>query len=172
MSSTYRHILTLGDYSLQRELCHRVKTSSLPSLREAAGKLAAGLDFPADGVLIPVPSHLGTATDTLLLCNELSRLTGLPVCDALTCSGHDSLYLLKKAGSPLPDITSMDFRLKAELPTGLRPLLVDNVISTGTTMKGALSAVPGGIPCSIAIDYARLILQMPRCVLPDYCPIY
>ena len=151
-------MLTLGDYSLQRELCHRVKTSSLPSLREAASKLAEGLDFPADGLLIPVPSHLGFATDTLLLCNELSRLTGLLVCDVLSCSGHESLYLLKKAGSPLPDCQSLDFRLKSELPSGLRPLLVDNVISTGTTMKAALSAVPDGIPCSIAIDYARLIL--------------
>lgn len=151
-------MLTLGDYSLQRELCHRVKTSSLPSLREAASKLAEGLDFPADGLLIPIPSHLGFATDTLLLCNELSRLTGLPVCDVLSCSGHESLYLLKKAGFPLPDCQSLDFRLKAQLPAGLRPLLVDNVISTGTTMKAALSAVPDGIPCSIAIDYARLIL--------------
>ena len=158
MSSIYRHILTLGDYSLQRELCHRVKTSSLPSLREAASKLAEGICFPAEGLLIPVPSHLGIATDTLLLCNELSSLTGLPVCDALISNGHDSLYLLKKAGSPLPDIPSMDFRLKAELPAGLRPLLVDNVISTGTTMKAALSVVPDGIPCSIAVDYARLML--------------
>ena len=158
MSSTYRHILTLGDYSLQRELCHRVKTSSLPSLREAASKLAEGICFPADGLLIPVPSHLGIATDTLLLCNELSSLTGLPVCDALISNGHDSLYLLKKAGSPLPPYLSLNFRLKSGLPSGLKPILVDNVISTGTTMKAALSAVPGGIPCSIAIDYARLIL--------------
>ena len=52
----------------------------------------------------------------------------------------------------------MDFRLKSGLPSGLKPILVDNVISTGTTMKAALSAVPDGIPCSIAIDYARLIL--------------
>ena len=52
----------------------------------------------------------------------------------------------------------MDFRLKSGLPSGLKTILVDNVISTGTTMKAALSAVPGGIPCSIAIDYARLIL--------------
>ena len=135
-----------------------MKTSSLPSLREAASKLAEGICFPADGLLIPVPSHLGIATDTLLLCNELSSLTGLPVCDALISNGHDSLYLLKKAGSPLPDIPSMDFRLKAELPAGLRPFLVDNVISTGTTMKAALSDVPDGIPCSIAVDYARLML--------------
>lgn len=98
------------------------------------------------------------ATDTLLLCNELSSLTGLPVCDALISYGHDSLYLLKKAGSPLSCFPSMDFRLKSGLPSGLKPILVDNVISTGTTMKAALSAVPDGIPCSIAIDYARLIL--------------
>lgn len=98
------------------------------------------------------------ATDTLLLCNELSSLTGLPVCDALISNGHDSLYLLKKAVSPLSCFPSMDFRLKSRLPSGLKPILVDNVISTGTTMKAALSAVPDGIPCSIAIDYARLIL--------------
>jgi len=158
MCSTSRHILTLGDYSLQRELCHRVKTGDHLPIREAAQAMAAGLELPSDGVLIPIPSHIGHATDTLLLCNELSSLCGLPVLDVLRGAQRDSLYLLKTAGTPLPDASFLAMYLTQELPDGIRPLLVDNVIGTGLTMKAALALVPDGIPCTLAVDYSRCTL--------------
>ena len=150
-------ILTLGDYSIHRELCRRVKTGDPGPVREAALALAT-LDLPSDGVLIPVPSHLGHATDTLLLCCELSSLCGLPVLDALRGERRESLYLLKSAGLPLPPAESLGLRLTQPLPEGLRPILVDNVVGTGLTMKAALAAVPGGIPCTLAVDYSRCTL--------------
>lgn len=145
------NILTLGEYEFHRELCHQVKTS-IQATKEAAKRMSQGIRFPSDGILIPVPSHTGHATYTTLLCKEISALTGLPFRDALSCNEHDSLYQLKKSNSPLPHPKSLNFHLKAEIPQKLTPILVDNVIASGTTMTAALLAIPNGIPCSIAVD--------------------
>ena len=85
----------MGDYSAYRDICHKVKTSYRPFLREAAGMMADLLTLPSDGVLIPMPSHLGYATDTLDLCKELSSLTGLPVMDILHGDMRESIHNLK-----------------------------------------------------------------------------
>ena len=137
-------ILALGDYSAYRDICHKVKTSYRPFLREAAGMMADLLTVPSDGVLIPMPSHLGYATDTLDLCKELSSLTGLPVMDILHGDMRESIHNLKS--------------LTGEIPTDISPLVVDNVIGTGFTMKAALALIPECIPCTLAVDYRRCTL--------------
>jgi len=148
-------ILTLGEYSTWRELCHRVKTTPGDAAREAAALMAASLALPSDGVLIPVPSHLGYADSTLILCEELSMLTGLPVADVLRGAERDSLYVLKRTLGAVPAGFDAGFHLVSGLPAGLRPLLVDNVIGTGFTMRSALAVVPDGIPCTLAVDYSK-----------------
>lgn len=151
-------ILALGDYSAYRDICHKVKTSYRPFLREAAGMMADLLTLPSDGVLIPMPSHLGYATDTLDLCKELSSLTGLPVMDILHGDMRESIHNLKSLTGEIPTDISLGFRLTREVPSGLRPLVVDNVIGTGFTMKAALALIPGCIPCTLAVDYRRCTL--------------
>ncbi len=151
-------ILALGDYSAYRDICHKVKTSYRPFLREAAGMMADLLTVPSDGVLIPMPSHLGYATDTLDLCKELSSLTGLPVMDILHGDMRESIHNLKSLTGEIPTDISLGFRLTRDVPSGLSPLVVDNVIGTGFTMKAALALIPECIPCTLAVDYRRCTL--------------
>lgn len=151
-------ILALGDYSAYRDICHKVKTSYRPFLREAAGMMADLLTLPSDGVLIPMPSHLGYATDTLDLCKELSSLTGLPVMDILHGDMRESIHNLKSLTGEIPTDISLGFRLTRDVPSGLSPLVVDNVIGTGFTMKAALALIPECIPCTLAVDYRRCTL--------------
>lgn len=151
-------ILALGDYSAYRDICHKVKTSYRPFLREAAGMMADLLTLPSDGVLIPMPSHLGYATDTLDLCKELSSLTGLPVMDILHGDMRESIHNLKSLNGEIPADIRLGLRLTRNVPSGLRPLVVDNVIGTGFTVKSALALIPDGIPCTLAVDYRRCTL--------------
>ena len=151
-------ILALGDYSAYRDICHKVKTSYRPFLREAAGMMADLLTLPSDGVLIPMPSHLGYATDTLDLCKELSSLTGLPVMDILHGDMRESIHNLKSLTGEIPTDISLDFRFTRDVPSGLSPLVVDNVIGTGFTTKAALALIPECIPCTLAVDYRRCTL--------------
>ena len=151
-------IFALGDYSAFRDICHKVKTSYHPFVREAAGMMAASLALPSDGVLIPMPSHLGYATDTLDLCEELSSMTGLPVMDILRGDMRESLYNIKSLTGEITADVHLGFRLTRDLPAGLRPLVVDNVIGTGFTMKSALALIPDGIPCTLAVDTHKCTL--------------
>ena len=151
-------ILCLGHYSAYRDICHGVKTSFAPVVREAAAMMAASLALPSDGVLIPMPSHQGYATDTLALCLELSALSGLPVMDILRSDPHESVYNLKSRTGFVPSGLHLGFRLTGDVPSGLRPLVVDNVIATGFTMKSALALIPDGIPCTLAVDSLKCTL--------------
>lgn len=157
-SSTYRPILTLGDYSLYREVANSVKSCDPSVIREAAGMIVSSLTLPHDGVLIPVPSHLGHATDMLLLSREISAMTGLPVLDLLRGPKRISIHLLKKAGMTLPEPGALGLYLCGDMPDGVTPLLVDNVIGTGLTMKAALALLPSGVPCTLAVDTRRMSL--------------
>ena len=151
-------ILALGDYSAYRDICHKVKTSYHPFVREAAGLMADLLTLPSDGVLIPMPSHLGYATDTLDLCKELSSLTGLPVLDILHGDMRESVHKLKSLTGEIPADFCLGLRLTRDVPAGLRPLVVDNVIGTGFTMKTVLAIIPDAIPCTLAVDSLKCTL--------------
>lgn len=157
-SSTSRPILTLGDYSLYRGVVNSVKSCDPSVIREAAGMITSSLSLPHDGVLIPVPSHLGHATDMLLLSREISLMTGLPVLDILRGSERMSIHLLKKSGMSLPEPDALGLYLCGEMPVGMTTLLVDNVIGTGVTMKAALALLPSGVPCTLAVDTMRMSL--------------
>ena len=58
----------------------------------------------------------------------------------------------------LAGIISLGLCLCGDLPAGVTPLLVDNVIGTGLSMKAALALVPSGVPCTIAVDTRRMSL--------------
>ena len=145
-------ILSVGGYSTYRELCHRVKTGERSSFQEAAHLMAERIPFLLTSVLIPMPSHLGYATDTLRLCDEISILTGVPVINALRGNERESMYYLKRNGIEVPDPSFFGFYLVRDIPAELTPVIVDNVIATGQTMKAAIAAFTRAIPCSIAVD--------------------
>lgn len=98
---------------------------------------------PPDAVLVPVPGRTGRATVARRLAEAIAGRTGAPVADVLRGRKRESLYDLKRRGiAPSPD--ALGLRRVGELPAGRTPVLVDNVMATGTTAAAALAALPGG----------------------------
>lgn len=133
-------------YKQGRKLSHLVKAGDKEAIRTAASQMA-GL-VPEGVVLVPIPSHLGYATSTLELANEISRQTGAPVADILKGERRASNYESKKNGHPLK-VEDLGFRKIHD--TDLTPCFVDNVYDTGVTMESAFLAFNRGV----GIVYAK-----------------
>ena len=119
--------------------------------------MAKRIPFLLSSVLFPMPSHLGFATDTLGICNEISSLTGIPVVNALRGKERESMYHLKQNGIVIPDPSFFGFHLVVDIPADLTPVIVDNVIATGLTMNAALGVVQSATPCLLAHDRMAII---------------
>lgn len=102
----------------------------------------------ADGsVLVPMPSHIGYATTSLMLCRELKRLNrSYRVLDALRCDPHPSSHGEKLEGR-FPANFATRIKDGAEVPEGA--YIIDNCIGTGTTALSALAAIPSAIVFAI-----------------------
>lgn len=107
--------------------------------------------IPRNAVLVPTPSHNGNATTTLLLANEIARITGRPVADVLKGKVRDRQYDAKKKGSTLT-AGDMGIAMKGTLPKGVVPIVIDNVIATGNTAKACLDALGKGMVVALADD--------------------
>ena len=95
-------------------------------------------------VLVPIPSRKGYATTTLLLAEELqrqSKRSDIKVIDALCGNNRPSLFEVKKHGTTVPDSTWFGFRQIKDIPLTSDVFLVDNVESTGATMKAAIATL-------------------------------
>lgn len=102
----------------------------------------------ADGsVLVPMPSHIGYATTSLMLCRELKRLNrSYRVIDALGCEPHPSAHAEKLEGR-FPVKFSTFIKNGMGIPSGA--YIIDNCIGTGTTALSALAAMPDAIVFAI-----------------------
>jgi predicted amidophosphoribosyltransferase len=126
-----------------RQLAHAVKSGDETAIVRAAEEMA--LLVPPGAVLVPVPGRTGKATVARRLAEVIAARTGAPVADVLQGAERESLYDLKRRGVT-PSPTSLGIRRVGELPPGT-PVLVDNVVATGTTAAAAataLAAPPGG----------------------------
>lgn len=141
---TFYNAISLGEYDGElKQLAKGLKAGDEEAIRIAAFKMAPLM--PKNGVLIPMPSHDGQENFTTKLCKLLSEITSLPMCDALTCEPHESLCEPKKRavadGSPLPYPEVLMMKRKVySLPEGI-PVIIDNVIASGTTAVAALNAL-------------------------------
>jgi len=145
-----------GHYSDFRQLCHQLKTGDSLAIREAASIISSEFVFPQDTILIPMPSHIGHSTDMLTLTECISHMTGIPFLDALQGNSRQSVYDAKKHGHILTG-EELGFRLKADIPDGLRPLILDNVIATGLTAGAALDVIPDASVIALAIDIDKFV---------------
>ena len=106
--------------------------------------------IPANAVLVPAPSHLGYATDTLVLARALSERTDVPVADILKSDPRERQYDVKKAtGHPLT-AEQLGIRKEGELPEGKMPFIIDNVVNSGNTAEACVKALGHGIVYSLA----------------------
>lgn len=127
-------------YEGGRTLCHLFKEGDMEAIASMAKEMANLV--PSGVVLIPIPSRHGYATTTLLLANEIAKLTGTPVADILKGEDRQSNYFAKKEGHPLKQ-EDLGFRKTADVE--LTPCFVDNVYDTGVTMQSAYNALGKGI---------------------------
>lgn len=107
-------------------------------------------DF-TNAILIPVPSSMGYAADTLDLANKISSITHVPVFDVLKGNKRQSQYIRKKHGNPLT-IHEIGIRQIHELPANKHIILLDNVVDSGTTALAAIEALGTGSLLSYALS--------------------
>lgn len=107
--------------------------------------------IPQNSVLVPVPGHHGYADHTLLLANEINSIIGIPVADVLKGKERKSLYQAKKDGTLLSE-DDLTFRLCGILPDCCTPVILDNVVGTGTTVLSAAKAIGYGRVVVFAVD--------------------
>lgn len=132
-----------------REIVEGIKRKDPSSLKKAAEAMAKAVK--TGDALVPVPSHLGYAEETLALAEEISRLTGAPVVDALKSTPRSSNYEKEELGV-LPSANTLGMFKTANVPEGRRVVLVDNLVSTGTAAAAAAEAMGEGEVLAFAWD--------------------
>ena len=98
-------------------------------------------------VLVPMPSHIGYATTSLMLCRELKRINhSYRVMDILRCEPHPSNHEEKMDGRFPSAFTTY---IKGETIPPQNAYIIDNCVGTGTTALSALAAMPDAIVFAI-----------------------
>lgn len=151
------------------DLVHALKyadrTDLAPMLGAWMARVAHELVAEAD-LLIPIPLHWGRLASrrfnqAALLAHEVSRLTGLPVATRLLVRtrrtpqqvglGRDDRARNMRGAFSVPDAK------KTEL-AGRRPILVDDVLTTGATLEAATrSLLAAGATSVDVLTLARVV---------------
>lgn len=132
-----------------RSLAHSMKENDRDSIRKAA-KIIAPL-IPKDSCLIPAPGRHGYADHTLVLVEEIVRLTGVAYRDILKGKPRMSQYEAKQNGNGLTE-KELGFYAISKVPKDLNPIVLDNVIGSGLTGKAAVHALGKGSVLALAMD--------------------
>lgn len=132
-----------------RPLAHSMKANDREGIRKAAMMIAPLI--PQGSCLIPAPGRNGYADHTLVLAEELVRLTGAECRDVLKGRSRISHYQAKINGRGLTE-KELGFYAISPIPQGLKPIVLDNVIGTGLTGKAAVRALGKGTVLALAMD--------------------
>ena len=134
---------SVAPYPKVRQLAHGLKVGDYASICKAAEMMADGIREMAAGhncVLVPIPNHHGRAVYTKTLANEISRRTGIPTWDILSCRPHMPLHYAKK-NDLKPEGIYLKLNLYRQVPEQFTPIVIDNVLDTGYTAGAAINAV-------------------------------
>ena len=134
---------SVAPYPKVRQLAHGLKDGDYASICKAADMMADGIREMAAGrdcVLVPIPNHHGRAVYTKTLANEISRRTGVPTWDILSCRPHMPLHYAKK-NDLKPEGIYLKLNLYRQVPEQFTPIVIDNVLDTGYTAGAAIKAV-------------------------------
>ena len=134
-----------------KDIAKMIKDGTPEVVARAAADMAQYV--PDNAVLIPIPPHEGTvteSTDTMILARAIGELTGRPVVNALGSNKRESRYQAKSENRKGVSAEEMGFRQIADIPEGTMPIFIDNVVGSGETAKAARNALGGGITLSYA----------------------
>ena len=123
-----------------RRLVHRLKYDGMPAAAVVLAREMIGLLPDGAAVLVPVPRSRWRAIRYGIdpgreIARQLSAMTSLPMVEALAppiLSAHN-------AGRRRPDRHAPGLRRASEVPAGA--VLVDDVVTTGTTLAAAFEVV-------------------------------
>ena len=136
----FSRAMSYGIYEgVLKEAMHLLKFNKHRRLAKPLARLLADLDLPEADVIVPVPMHIRQLrqrefNQTALIANHLSRITGIPL-------EIDALKKIKETSAQI-DVDRKE-RLRnlrkafaaSESVQGQRMLLVDDVITTGATVR-------------------------------------
>lgn len=148
-------------------LLKKMKYSNMPYLSKGAASYMTAqfctLDWPIPDLIVPVPISWMRLmqrgyNQSLLLAEEVGAILQKPVCEALKrrCGGYSQAGLNREQRKSLEsEIFYCKKRIKIEDKV---ILLVDDVITTGATMRRCAEALQSHHPKSIyAISFCRAI---------------
>lgn len=140
--------MSVGAYNNLKRLAKGVKTRDAALIKEAADLIAPLI--PDNAVLIPAPSHSGTATDMLDLAKAIAKITGSEVADVLRSAPRESQYQAKKTtGVPMAS-KQLGIAVEGEIPADKTPIIIDNVVDSGNTAEACVQAVGKGVVVTLA----------------------
>jgi len=132
-----------------KKLIHAFKFNNRPELARPLGYLGAQLlkeaDFPVD-VIVPVPLHFlrryqRSFNQSELIAGELGRHLGLPVADVLRRTRHTPSQASLKRKERLKNQKNAFTVSDAAPLQGKTVLLVDDVLTTGSTLNATARAL-------------------------------
>ena len=123
-----------------------------PKCIECAAKLF-DLMLPEGAIVVPMPSHYGSACQMLSVVRKLVERRGdITVYDILKCDPHEANYSQKKYTTPKP----IKMRLSTAINfDGVEVFVLDNAICTGVTASAALEALPDATVVALAMSSWR-----------------
>ena len=125
-----------------RDVAYSIKNGSSAMIKEAARDMAKFVD--PKNILVPIPSSKGSLDANFALANEISRLTGAVVVDALGIkTPRESNRELSLAGKERLPPKKLGFNLRGSIRAD-RVLFIDNVSASGSTIQAACNLLNGG----------------------------
>ena len=107
-----------------------------------------------DSIIIPVPQHDGRAGYTLDIAHRCARIADATVMDILKCSPRMTMTEARNRG--IIQDPGMYLNIKPNFIPDGKVFLLDNVITTGMTIKDANEALGGNaIPLVYAVDTVK-----------------
>lgn len=134
---------SVAPYNQVKGLAHGLKRGDESSIRKAAEVMAGVVSALGENrrcILVPIPGHEGHATYTLELCRQIGAITGMETADLLQGKHHIPLYQAKR-NDMKPEGIRIEYTLRKDMPKGVTPIIVDNVLDTGHTSWAAVRAL-------------------------------
>lgn len=132
------------EYKKIRDTSYAIKDKNNMDDIKLAAKEMASLVSPGN-VLVPIPNSKGDTSANLVLANEISKLTSSEVEDVLGIKApKQSNRELAISGKDRLHPTKLGLVLTDKIKNANDVLFIDNVLTSGSTIRGAINLINGG----------------------------